>query len=117
MARNVPVPSMQGLVVLYMIVVMHGLLVLDAKLAISALSDTNVRNGYPVLLTNILSLCQRSWVIEFLWVPHAANKVVDQLLKQNLLTHFDIIHLDDPSAYLQSFLDQDYNSPYGLAVA
>ncbi|KAK9046967.1 hypothetical protein V6N11_052836 [Hibiscus sabdariffa] len=79
--------------------------------------DTNVRNGYPVLLTNILSLCQRSWVIEFLWVPHAANKVVDQLLKQNLLTHFDIIHLDDPSAYLQSFLDQDYNSPYGLAVA
>ncbi|KAK8703779.1 hypothetical protein V6N13_047425 [Hibiscus sabdariffa] len=89
----------------------------DCLKAISELSDTNASHGYPVLLRDILSLCQRSWAIEFLWVPRAANTVADHLLKQIPLTRFDMIHFDTPSAYLQSFLDHDINSPHRLTVA
>ncbi|KAK8609092.1 hypothetical protein V6N13_025399 [Hibiscus sabdariffa] len=53
----------------------------DCLKAISELSDTNASHSYPVLLREILSLCQRSWTIEFLWVPRAANTVADHLLK------------------------------------
>ncbi|KAK8997445.1 hypothetical protein V6N11_020923 [Hibiscus sabdariffa] len=89
----------------------------DCSKAISKLSDAKSLNGYSVLLRNILSLCQRNWAIKFLWIPRATNQVADKLLKQIPLRHFDMIRLDAPPDYLQSQLEQDNGSFYGLSAA
>ncbi|KAK8697388.1 hypothetical protein V6N13_113539 [Hibiscus sabdariffa] len=89
----------------------------DCSKVISELSDGKSLNGYSVLIRNILSLCQRNWAIQFLWIPRAANQVVDKLFKQIAFPYFDMIRLDAPPDYLQSQLEQDNSSFHGFTVA
>ncbi|KAL4383428.1 hypothetical protein GQ457_15G011540 [Hibiscus cannabinus] len=89
----------------------------DCLKVISELSDTSTAHGFSVLLRDILSLRQRNWVIQFLWVPRSANMVADSLLKRIPPTHFDMIHFDDPPDYIQTLFDHDMNSHHGLTDA
>ncbi|KAL4319869.1 hypothetical protein GQ457_18G005670 [Hibiscus cannabinus] len=85
----------------------------DCSKAISALKVNDAINSSFALVRSIIRLCQRGWVVDFVWISREANHVVDYLIKRISQSQFELVHFDSSPPDLAALLMRDIDgTPY-----
>ncbi|KAK8652699.1 hypothetical protein V6N13_126724 [Hibiscus sabdariffa] len=84
----------------------------DCSKTVSKITSRDAHRSPSTLIRSIHALCQRAWVVEFIWIPREANQVADRMTKLISFSQFDMVLFTNPPAQVQDLLAKDVD---GLA--